>query len=150
MRVGKSFDPKVQATPGLEGVEDDLVAEVVLGWPEGRVSSPVDRECRLPDVQGVEDEVRAAEVIRRANNLGGGPAVLVHDLCGVVDVLDGVLGLGFFKDGRGGDALCLSELGHGVGFDGLIVGCGARHDDVRSDAGFVLTNALEDPLALLR
>ena len=36
----------------------------------------------------------------------GGPVVVVHDLGGVEDVLDGVSGLAtFFDDGGGGDAL---------------------------------------------
>ncbi len=73
----------------------------------------------------------------------------MHDLCRVIDVLDGVLCLGFFEDGGGGDALCGSELGHDVGFDEGVVSGAAGHDDARSYAGLVLADAFEDAFALL-
>ena len=75
--------------------------------------------------------------------------MLVHELGRVVDVLDGVEGLGFFEDVGGGDTLGCGELGHGVGLDEAVVGGAAGHDDVWSDAGFVLADALENALALL-
>ena len=75
--------------------------------------------------------------------------MVVHDLGGVEDVLDGVVGLAFFDDGGGGDALGFGEEGHGVGFDEVVVGGAAGHDDGGGDAGFVLADAFEDALALL-
>ena len=73
----------------------------------------------------------------------------MHDLGGVEDVLDGVVGLAFFDDGGGGDTLGFGEDGHGVGFDEVIVGGTAGHDEDGSDAGFVFADAFEDASALL-
>lgn len=73
----------------------------------------------------------------------------MHDLRGVVDVLDGVLGLRLLGDGGCGNTLGLRELVHDVGFDELVVRGGSGHDDVRGDAGFVLADGFEDALALL-
>jgi len=73
----------------------------------------------------------------------------VHDGGGVVDILDRVLGLAFFDNGIGGHSLRAGELGHNVGLDKVIVGRAASHDELRGDAGTVLTNTFEDSLALL-
>ena len=73
----------------------------------------------------------------------------MHDLRRVVDVLDGVLGLAFLDEGGGGDALRLSELGHDVRFDELVVGGASGHNEARGDAGAVLADAFEDAGALL-
>ena len=45
--------------------------------------------------------------------------------------------------------MCGGELSHGVGFDEMIVGGTAGHDDVRGYACFVLADTFEDALALL-
>ena len=42
-----------------------------------------------------------------------------------------------------------AKTGHGVGFDEVVVGGAAGHDDGGGDAGFVLADAFEDALALL-
>ena len=71
----------------------------------------------------------------------------VQDGGGIIDVLDGVLCLGFFEDVGRGHAL---RLGHELRFDELVVGGSAGHDDARGDAGAVLADAFKDALALLR
>ena len=76
--------------------------------------------------------------------------MLMHDLRGIVDVLDGVLGLAFFDDVGGGNALRGSQLCHSVGFDQVIVRRPASHDDVWGNAGFVFAHTFEDSFALLR
>ena len=73
----------------------------------------------------------------------------MHELGRVVDVLDGVEGLGFFEDIGGGDTLGCGKLGHGVGLDEAVVGGAAGHDDAGSDTGLVFSDAFEDSLALL-
>jgi len=140
---------EVEATPGLSGVEDGLGEDAVLGRPGGGVGSPFDSERGLAVVEGGEDERCAAEVVRGTDDLGGGPAVGVHDVSGVEDVLDGVLGLALFEDAGGGDALRLGELGHDVGFDEVIVGWTAGHDEARGDSGVVFADAFEDAGTLL-
>ena len=42
----------------------------------------------------------------------------------------------------------MSERGHDVRFDELVVSSGSGEDQVRSDAGFVLANAFEGAFAL--
>ncbi len=75
--------------------------------------------------------------------------MLVHELGGVEEVLDGVLGLRLFEDGGGRDALRLGELGHDIGFDVAVV-CGpAGDDDAWSDTGLVLADGFKNALALL-
>lgn len=76
--------------------------------------------------------------------------MLVHELCRVVDVLNGVERLRFFEDDGGRHALGSGELGHGVGFDEVVVSCGSGHDDAGSDAGFVFADAFQYSLALFR
>ena len=125
------------------------MGEAVLLRPGGGVGVPVDGEGGLGVVECGENEGGAAEMVRGANDFGGGPVVLVHELGRVVDVLDGVEGLGLFEDGVSWDALCLRELGHSVGLDEVVVGWAAGHDDMGGDAGFVLSDAFEDTLALL-
>ena len=75
--------------------------------------------------------------------------MLMHHLSGVVDVLNGVLGLGLFIDCHGGNALRRGELGHGVGFDELIVGGSSGHDEAWRYACFIFADPFEDALALL-
>jgi hypothetical protein len=72
----------------------------------------------------------------------------MHELGRVIDVLDGVEGLGLFEDVGSRDALGGGELRHSVGFDEVIVGRASGHDDVWSYTGFVLTDAFQDAFAL--
>ena len=73
-----------------------------------------------------------------------------HDALAVEDILDSVLGLAFFDDGVRRNSLGEGERGHDVCFNELVVGWTAGEDEVRSDAGFVFTDALESAFALLR
>ncbi len=72
-----------------------------------------------------------------------------HDAGAVEDILNGVLRLVFFDDGARWDALGDGELCHDVCFDELVVSWATGEDEVRSDAGFELTDAFECALALL-
>ena len=58
------MDSKVEAAAGLVGIEGELVRERVLVRPVRRVSVPVDGKSRLRDVEGVQDERGAAQVVR--------------------------------------------------------------------------------------
>ena len=124
------------------------MGQAVFVRPGSGVGMPVNREGRLGCVECVEDEGGAAQVIGGADYFGRGPVVLMHELGRVIDVLDGVEGLGFFEDIGGRDPLSGGELSHGMGFDEVVVGGAAGHDEVASDAGFVLADAFEDALAL--
>jgi hypothetical protein len=146
---GEAVEAEDEAVAGLADVEDGFAKDAVFGRPVGGVGTPVDIEAGLIDVEGVDDEGGAGEVAGRADDLGGVQFVLVHDAGGVVDVLDGVLGLHIFEDYRCGDAFAPRQLRHHIGFYVLVVGGGAGHDDVRSDAGLIFADAFEDALALL-
>ena len=65
------MDAEVEAAKSLVGVEEQFVRKVVFVWPVGGVGVPVDGESRLADIEGVEDELCAAEMMRRADDLGG-------------------------------------------------------------------------------
>ena len=73
----------------------------------------------------------------------------MDDLGGVVDVLDGVEGLRLFENGRAGYALGGGKLGHGVGFNELIVSGSSSHDDARGYTSLVLVNTFKNSFALL-
>lgn len=75
--------------------------------------------------------------------------MVVHDACGVVDVLNGILCLHIFENRRRRHTLIPGQLRHDVGFDVLIVGGGAGHHDGRGHACFIFADAFEDALALL-
>lgn len=110
--------------------------------------APVKIELWLALIEGHQDERGAPEVVGGADDLGRRPAMLVHDLRRVVDVLDGVLRLRLFQDIGGRDSLAGRELGHRVGLDEVIVCRSAGHDDVVRDACFVLSHAFQNPLPL--
>ena len=144
------MDAELHAAPGLVKIEQKFLLEGVLGRPAGRMGAPIDGERRTVDVERVDDEGRARKMAGGADDLGGGPAVLMHELGRVEEILDSVLGLRLFEDGGCRDALRLGELGHDVGFNIAVVSGSAGDDDAWGDAGLILTDGLEDALALLR
>jgi hypothetical protein len=125
------------------------VSDAVFRWPAGCMGAPVDREHGLSGVEGAQDERGAAEMVGRADDFCCRPVVLMHELGGVVDVLDGVHGLRLFEDGGGGHSLGGGELRHSLGFDEVVVGGGSGHDDVGGDAGPILADAFQYSFALL-
>lgn len=76
--------------------------------------------------------------------------MVVHDLRGIVDILDGVLSLVLFEDIGGWNSLAGRELGHRMGLDEVVMRGAARHDDARGYAGLVLSHAFQDTLSLFR
>jgi hypothetical protein len=135
-------DPQVQAGFGFGGKVSGALPKRVFGRPRGRVGSPLDWKM-------FQDESRSRQVAGRADDFSAGPSVVSHDALAVEDILDGVLGLAFFDDGVGRNSLGEGERGHDVCFDELVVGWTAGKDEVRSDAGFVLADALQSAFALL-
>lgn len=75
--------------------------------------------------------------------------MVVHDLCGIEDVLNGVLGLRLFDDGGSRDTLAARQFRHYVRFNVLVVGGGSGHDDVGRDTGFILPDTFQHSFALL-
>jgi hypothetical protein len=57
------MESKVEAAAGLVGIKGEFVRERVLVRPVRGVSVPVDGESRLRDIEGVQDERGAAEVV---------------------------------------------------------------------------------------
>ena len=122
-----------------------------VGDLAGGVFDGPSRGVRAPgEVIVLEDQRRAREMRRAADDFSGVPVVLLHDLVAEVDVLDGVVGLPFFDDIVGGDTLRNSEDLHAVSFDELIMGSATGHDDAWCDARAVLANTFQHTLTLLR
>jgi hypothetical protein len=145
----EAVEAENKAVSSLADIEDSFAEDAVFGWPGGSVSAPVEVEVRLVDIERINDEGGAGKVAGRADDLSGVQSMLMHDLGGVIDVLDGVLGLNIFEDCRRGNALASGQLGHDIGLDVLIVGGGSGHDDIRGDSGFILADAFEDTFSLL-
>ena len=64
------MDSELQATPRIDGIEYDLVVQVVFGWPEGWVGPPINGKGGLAQIKRVEDKRGSAEVVGRTDNLG--------------------------------------------------------------------------------
>jgi hypothetical protein len=75
--------------------------------------------------------------------------MLGHDALAVVNILNCVLSLPFFDDGILRNSVSQGKRGHDVRFHKLVMGRAASKDEMRSNAGFELTNAFEGTLPLL-
>ena len=148
-RGREALDPELKAPPSFDGVKHDLVVNGILRRPARGMGAPVDVECGLTLIKGHQDERGSTQMVGRADDLGGAPTMLAHDLRRVIDVLHGVLGLGLFNDVGSWHTLASCELRHSMGFDEMIVSRASRHDDMRCDPGLELSNTFKDSFALL-
>lgn len=80
-------------------IDAKYAGDMVLQWPMSSMGTPVDIEVGLTKIQCIDDECGAGKVTGRANDFGRVPAILMHDPSGIIDILDGVLGLDFFDQG---------------------------------------------------
>lgn len=144
------MESELKATPCLDRIQDNLVVDGIFLGPARGMGAPVEVERGLTEIEGFQDERGSTQVIGRADDFSGAPALLMHNLGRVIDVLKGVLGLGLFEDVGRGNSLADGELCHGMGLYEVVMRRASRHDDVRSDPGLVLSNSLKDSLALLR
>ena len=142
-RRGKAVDPQLEAGFGFGGEVSGALPKRVFGRPRrGWVRHWIGKCSRMRAVRGRWlGELTTSALVQ---------SVVSHDALAVEDILDGVLGLAFFDDGVGRNSLGEGERGHDVCFDELVVGWTAGEDEVRSDAGFELADALESAFALLR
>jgi len=74
----------------------------------------------------------------------------LHDLLTIVDILNRILGLIFYRDVTGWYALCNRQILHHVGLDKPIVRSSSSKDQVRSNARPILANSFQSALPLLR